>query len=288
MATSRALAGAILLVACGGTAPVPATAVAPPRPTRHVIEDTADEDTEDGVELVSTRGHMNPAAVQAGIAPHAAELSACYTEQVGKRRWLGGKVTIHWDISRAGVLTAVKLAESDLGAWPIEQCLLTIASAVVFSKPVGGDADFSLPLEFSARGTPAVWPEDRALRAIGGQVAELEACKDPDSVGEDGKVKLAVKKPKRGAGRGTSKSAKAAATAAGAAHVGPVQAPEQVLVTIYVGPGGKAESVGFASAESVLDPAWATCASSVAMAWRLPDPRGTVAKLTVTFRPAST
>lgn len=286
MATSRALAGAILLVACGGTAPAPVTAVAPPRPTRHVIEDSADEDTEDGVELVSTRGHMDPAAVQAGIAPHAAALSACYTEQVGKRRWLGGKVTIHWDISRAGVLTAVKLAESDLGAWPIEQCLLTVASAVVFSKPIGGDADFSLPLEFSARGTPAVWPEDRALRAVGGQVAELEACKDPDSVGDDGKLKPAVKKPKHGASRGTSASSKAAKGAA-APRVGPVQPPEQVLVTVYVGPGGKAESVGFASAESVLDPAWATCASSVAMAWRLPDPRGTVAKLAITYRPAS-
>ena len=68
---------------------------------------------------------------------------------------------LHWDIRKDGTVTAVKLAESDLGAWPIEKCLLEIARAATFDKPIGGDADFSLPLDFSAKGRLEVWDEDR-------------------------------------------------------------------------------------------------------------------------------
>jgi hypothetical protein len=166
--------------------------------------------------------------------------------RVGKRRWLGGHVSIHWDIKRDGTISAVKLAESDLGAWSIEKCLLDIARAATFGKPIGGDADFSLPLDFSATGKSASWDEDQSLKAVGGQLAKLDAC---------AKAK-GVKGP----------------------------APRDVTITVYVGPQGKAQSVGFASARSVLDDVWAECAEKAALAWRLPDPRGTIAKLAVRYR----
>ena len=70
---------------------------------------------------------MDPAVIEAGLEPHKEDLGACYTARVGKRTWLGGKVSIHWDISKDGTVTAVKLAESDLGSWEIEKCLLETA-----------------------------------------------------------------------------------------------------------------------------------------------------------------
>jgi len=170
--------GLVVLVACGGAAPAAAKPAQPaPRvATKRVpIEDS--ELPEENVQIINARGRMEPAAVSAGIDPHAAELSACYMTRVGKRKWLGGHVALHWDIRADGQVTSVKLAESDLGAHEIERCLLDVAKAAKFTKPIGGDADFALPLSFnapgSAKGGAQVWDEDKGLRAIGGQLAKL-------------------------------------------------------------------------------------------------------------------
>lgn len=230
-----------LVAACGGSPPPPAAPPKPAEPERPVAKRVPIEDTEpdEGVTIINARGHMEKEAVEAGIAPHNAELSDCFMKNVKRRRWLGGHVLIHWDIKKDGTVTAVKLMqESDLGAWPIEKCLLEVARAASFDKPVGGDADFSLPLDFSAKGASLPWSEDQALRAIGGQLGKLDAC---DKHGR----------------------------------------PHDVTITVYVGPRGKAQSVGFSSDQSEIKEKWAECAEKAAMLWRLPDPKGIVAKLAV-------
>lgn len=239
------LFAAALVAACGGKPPPPpkpAEQPAEPRAKRVPIEDSEHE-PEDGVTIVSAHGHMEPATVEAGISPHKEELSSCYMTKVGRRRWLGGHVQLHWDITRDGTVTSVKLVESDLGAWPIEKCLLEVARAATFDKPVGGDADFALPLEFSAKGMSLTWDEDQGLRAVGGQLAKLDACAKAEPP------------------------------------------PDDVVVTVYVGPHGKALSIGFSSAKTEIGDKWAECAQKAALAWRLPDPRGQVAKLAIRYRP---
>lgn len=242
----------VALVACGGSKPPPPKAKdpEPARPTRVPIEDST-KDTEDGVEVVNSRGHMEPQVVEAGLAPHKEALSDCYTSRVGKRKWLGGHVVLKWEISKAGEITKVLLSESDLGAWPIEKCLIETARAATFGKPKGGDADFTIPLDFTAKGKATSWDEDQALRAVGGQVSKLDEC---------------VKPPK------------------GKPNPKPIKQPSDVTVTVYVGPAGKAQSVGFSSPKSELDDTWAECAEKTAMAWRLPDPKGTFAKLAVRYK----
>jgi hypothetical protein len=243
-----AVLAAALEPACGGSPARPAPAPAPAA-TRVPI---ADGEAEDGVEIVSSRGRMDPAVIETGIEPHKQDLGACYLSRVGARGWLGGRVSIQWEIQRDGEIAAVRLAESDLGAWPIERCLLEIARGATFGKPAGGDADFSIPLEFGAPSgsrRPELWDEDQALRAVGGQLAALDACDKAKGV------------------------------------KGP--APEDVTVTVYVGPQGKAQSVGFASPRSVLEDPWAECAEKAALAWRLPDPKRAIAKLAIRYRPSA-
>ncbi|MDX2086711.1 MAG: AgmX/PglI C-terminal domain-containing protein [Kofleriaceae bacterium] len=204
------------------------------------------EEPEEGVQIVGARGRMDVSLIEAGIAPHKQALSDCYMENVNKRRWLGGQIILWWEINREGTVTAVRLVETEpgtnLGNWPIEKCLLDVARQATFGKPVGGDADFQIPLEFAAKGKATVWNEDQALRAVGGQTVKLDACAK-----------------------------------------GKVAKPEDVSITLYVGPGGKAQSVGFAS-KNAIDDAWAACAEKAAMGWRLPDPKGQIAKLVVTYR----
>ena len=232
----------VLVAACGGSS-APKQTEAPdvsPKPTTRV---PVEEPEEEGVTIVNARGRMDTQAIEAGLEPHSAALMDCYMSKLDRRRWLGGHVVLHWEIKKDGTISAVKLAESDLGAWPIEKCLLEVARAATFAKPIGGDADFSIPLDFAAKGRLVTWEEDKGLKAVGGQTVKLDACAK-----------------------------------------GKVPAPSDVTVTLYVGPAGKAQSVGFASAKTTIDDAWADCAEKAALAWRLPDPKGIVAKLAIKYR----
>jgi outer membrane biosynthesis protein TonB len=239
-----AVALALAAAACGGKSGRPAASAEPARAPAHRVP-IEDSEPEDGVVITSAHGHMEPAVVEAGIGPHKEALGACYTSRVGKRRWLGGHVSLHWAVKRDGAVTSVKLVESDLGAWPIEKCLLDVARAATFGKPVGGDAEFAIPLDFSATGRIEMGDQDKAQKAIAPQLAKLEAC-------------LKAKGVK-----------------------GP--APEDVTITIYVGPKGKVQSAGFASPRSELDEAWADCAEAAVLAWRLPDPRSAVEKVAIRY-----
>jgi hypothetical protein len=245
---------AFSLCACGGSTPPPEKPPEPVISATPITRVPIEEEPEEGVTIINARGRMDPAVVEAGIAPHKQALSDCYTTNFNRRRWLGGQVVLWWDINKEGTVTAVHLHETEpgtnLGNWPIEKCILEVARTATFGKPIGGDADFQLPLEFTAKGTLVSWDDDQALRAVGGQVAKLDECAHPK---KPRKTKEKIEAPK-----------------------GPV------TITLYVGPGGRAQSVGFAG-KPVIDDAWADCAAQIAMSWRLPDPRGRIAKLAITY-----
>ncbi len=201
------LAIPLLLAACGGAQkPEPIDDDGPEEADRRGGEDEEEEE-DDGMELVSTRGKMAAGDVEAGIAPHAETLQDCYLALVGKRKWLGGKVELKWEISGEGELTSTQIVTGDLGAWPIEKCLLAVSREMTFAPPSGGDADFTVPLEFSARGSAQWWDEDKSAAVVSKRTAELAAC----------------------------------ATTAGVAE------PANVMVTVYVGTRGKVQSAGFSS-----------------------------------------
>lgn len=248
-----ASAAGVALGACGGPPSDPGPRISAVPVTRVPIEDS---EPDDGVQVVHDRGHMDPAAVDAGLAPHRSALTSCYTQRVGRRTWLGGHVVLRWEIEADGTIGKVLLAESDLGAWPVESCLLEVARAAEFGKPIGGRAELTLPLELAARGKPEFWDPAQSAEAVGGQLARLDAC-------------------------------------AG----GKIARPHDVSITLYVGPRGRAESVGFASPTTVLDDAWVACAEKAALDWRVPEPRaargrkaprapsGQMTKLAVRYRP---
>jgi hypothetical protein len=241
--TSAAFVGALVGVACGGAKPAPVAQPAPaPKPTRVIVED---KEPDEGVTIVRGHGHVDEP--ERKLSPLHAELSQCYTTRVGARRWLGGRVELHWEIAADGTIAKVVLARSDLGAWPIEKCLVEVARTAAFGKPVGGAADVSLPLEFTAPASAEEWDDDRIDKALGKvlgkQLAKLDAC---------GKTE---------------------------------PPPDDVTITMYVGTRGKAQSVGFASPKSELSETWVECAQKAMEKWKLPDPRGAVAKLAVKYRP---
>jgi TonB family protein len=232
---------ALALAACGGSPPKPTPPPEPPPPKPTPRVPIEEPEPDDGVSVKLAHGHMEPEVVQAGISPHEQEFTDCFATRVARRRWLGGHVTLHWDIRASGEVTKVVLAESDLGSWPVEKCLLEVARNATFGRPVGGDAEFVVPFDFKALGPSLPWDEDRGLKAVGKQLATLAKC--------------TKKRPS-----------------------------DEVVITMYVGPHGQTQSVGF-SAKAVIDDVWGDCAEKAALAWKLPDPRGTVAKLAIRYRP---
>jgi len=234
----------LALGACGGSArPVdPGPSISATPLTRVVVEDS---ELDDGAQVVGARGHLEDAAVDAALAPHRTALTRCYTQKVGRRTWLGGRVVLRWAVGADGALTSVRITESDLGAWPVESCLLSIARQVSFGTPIGGAAEVTLPLELSVAKPLAISQEPPAAKATSALLAKLDAC-------AKGKAKLAM--------------------------------PHDVALTIYLGPRGAAASIGFASAMD-LDDDWAACAEKAALGWRVPESKGQVTKLALRYRP---
>src|SRR5690606_3633868 len=146
-------------------------------------------------------------------------------------------------IATDGTVKSVK-SESNLGAWDVEKCLLDIAWSMQFDRPKGGEAELDLPLQLSPTRSTAIWDEDQALRAVGGQLAQLDDCPDRDK--KNGKhAKKAPKKPQ---------PTKAVAEVPARPEPRP---PTNVTITMYVGPHGKAQSIGLSSPTSEIGDRWA-------------------------------
>ena len=255
-AVAAALGAALvpaLLGGCGGAeAPPPAAPhvdEAPPDRAPPPPPDQArDEDDEDDELVVSSsRGSVDPAVVSERLAPRTAAIEACYATRVGRRKWLGGGLELMWDVRADGTIAAVRVASSDLGAWPIEKCVLAIARDVSFGKPRGNKpARVSAPVSFSAGSGAIAWDDASAAKAVGGRLTKLASC--------------------------------------GPGGAGGAQ-PTDVTITLYLGTRGRVETVGFASPRGFSE-AWADCAERAILGWSLTDPRGKVAKLSVTYNPS--
>jgi hypothetical protein len=204
----------------------------------HVADDDGDDD--DSLSVSGLRGRLDSYDIERGVQPHAQALSACYYGNVGRQRYIGGDIELKFLIARSGEVKQVQLSRSDLGAWSIERCLLETARRMIFVKPKGGEAVFSLPLEFSPTRSSRWLEEDVGLQQVKPFVKELRDC------------------------------AKEAST----------RNPRGVTITVYVGPRGVVKSVGFASdAKREITAEWADCADAKIRAWTLGDPLGRIAKL---------
>lgn len=130
------------------------------------------ENDDDGLQVEGLRGRLDPHDIDRGVQPASADIARCFSSQSRRKRFLGGHVELAFVVARDGSVKKVQIARSDLGAWPVEKCLLETAAAMQFPEPEGGKAaEFSLPLDFPAR-RRVHWLSDEQGET---EVAELEA-----------------------------------------------------------------------------------------------------------------
>ena len=93
---------------------------------------------------------------------------------------------LSFTVARDGSVKTVQTNRSSLGSWQVEKCLLDESQTMSFKKPKGGEADFTLPLDFDARRPANWWPEEKAEQEVGSKSSELRECrkegKDPRNV----------------------------------------------------------------------------------------------------------
>ncbi len=202
-----------------------------------------EQERQEKIAVTGTKGRLEAQQIQAGVAPHAAALQACYDAQLKQKKFVSGKLMLDVVVAKSGQVGSARIAGSDVGDWTVERCVLGVARKMTFARPVGGDgtAQFQVPLNFASDG-PALetWPQEQIAATVQGKRAQLDAC-----TGQGGGAAPAVD------------------------------------VTLYVGNRGEVKAVGFASAgdEPVSD-AWADCAARAVSSWTLPDPKGKTVKAT--------
>ena len=141
--------------------------------------------------MSSARGSVDPAVVSDRLEPRAPALEACYATQVGRRKWLGGGLELAWDVGGDGTIAGVRIASSDLGAWPIEKCVLGVARAVSFGAPRGNKpAMVTAPLTFSAGVGAVRWNDAMATKAIGDKLTKLATCASASAAPTDVTITL--------------------------------------------------------------------------------------------------
>jgi len=124
-----------------------------------------------------TLGRLDDGVVQRAVAAAGASLEACYRDNAGGLRYVGGKVTVRAVVGRDGKVSHAQIADGDLGAWPVEKCLVDVTRKLDFGKPQGGDAEVRIPLEFAAGGPVTVRDEADSERELGkGLRALRSAC----------------------------------------------------------------------------------------------------------------
>ena len=129
--------------------------------------DDDDDDDDDDVSIEGLKGHLAPYDIQVGMEGHSTALATCFQVEAKRKKFLGGQVELSFTIARDGTVKSVRATKSSVGSWPVEKCLLAESQRMTFKKPKGGEADFSVPLDFEARRVTNWWTEEKAESAIG-------------------------------------------------------------------------------------------------------------------------
>jgi hypothetical protein len=162
-------------------------------------------------------------AAQEAVMKRWSALTRCYGDAGEAMTFAGGAVTLRFVVKPDGSTSDVRVADSRLGNFAVERCLITVGRTVAFPRPEGGaEATVDYTLEFRSTGETPVM--ELATAPVAAELPSLMA-------------NVAVACPNLGA--------------------------DELSMTLYIGPRGAVRSVGFASAEAVDADALACVATAV-------------------------
>src|SRR5262245_54036781 len=93
-----------------------------------------------------TLGRLDEAVVQRAVADAESAIEWCLRHPAGGLDYIGGRGVVAARVSRDGHVNHAQVVDGDLGAWPVEKCLVDLARKLSFGKPQGGEAEVRIPL----------------------------------------------------------------------------------------------------------------------------------------------
>lgn len=133
----------------------------------------------DGVAIEGLMGTISQMAVQRGIEPKMGRFLACFTRRYGQVELLGGHIEMAFRVHTDGAVRWVYPRASTIGDRETERCLLETASSIQFSRPAGGEAEFSYPLDLDPPEDvrpPLEWDATRVAAEVESNASTVAAC----------------------------------------------------------------------------------------------------------------
>ncbi len=193
------------------------------------------------MQVAGTLGSLTDEEMGAPFQQRWSDITACYQQAKARLWYLGGKVELKVRVAASGDPKSVYVSSSTVGNYQAEHCILEIARGLHFAKPHGGaEAEFTYPIELGDRAAVQTWDGARVRPALARHRRDVTQCRQKS----------------------------------------PTRLPSDLMLTVYVAPGGKVTSAGLA-ADAPLDDTFASCLVQKTHKWRLDDPLGRIAKCTV-------
>ena len=144
----------LLAAGCGDDAPVA-------EPTDTERETSGGETTRprgEQPQITGLMGTIQREQVERAMRPRLSRLQRCFAARMGDVELLAGDIRLEFRIRTDGSVLWVYPQQSTIGDRATEQCILEVASQVRFSRPRGGEAEFSwgFGLESGAERLPDV------------------------------------------------------------------------------------------------------------------------------------
>lgn len=136
-------------------------------------------DADDGVAIEGLMGTISQMAVQRGIEPKMGRFLACFTQRYGQVELLGGHIEMAFRIHRDGTVRYVYPRASTIGDRETERCLLDTAASIQFSRPAGGEAEFTYPLDLDPPEDvrpPLVWDATQVASQVESNASSVAQC----------------------------------------------------------------------------------------------------------------
>ncbi|MCB9538773.1 MAG: energy transducer TonB [Myxococcales bacterium] len=151
---------ALLLAACGpspGTrGPGPIEHKPPPDDPRR-----PSAGPDDGMEVEGMQGTLDDDEVARVVSEQMAGFRNCFRRAPGA--FVAGEVLLQFVVAPNGRVDKVWVAQSDLGSWAVEDCLVQTARFLEFPRPMGGGpARFVFPFGWNERARRLTAPIDEA------------------------------------------------------------------------------------------------------------------------------
>ena len=121
-------------------------------------------------------GQVDATAVDAVLAPRTPDVQKCFSEGLGRFRYLAGTLELRVRVTREGAVKTVA-ASQPIGDLAVERCAAAVVRAQKFPAPSGGlEAEFDYRWQLAAQAPLQNWSTADVGAVVGKHRNELRPC----------------------------------------------------------------------------------------------------------------